>query len=75
MGGHDQCCALLAVEFKLQFDNTAAGFAVVVAGGFVLEQTPWPGGECTRNCSALLLPAGQLVWIVLHAFTESDTFK
>ena len=55
------------VHFAEQVHDDAAGLAVQRAGGFVGQDD----GRVARDGHALLLPAGQLIGLVFHAFAHA----
>lgn len=72
MGDQHQGGAMLAVEGEQQVGDGLAGGLVEVAGWLVGKQQLRAMDEGTRQRHTLLLAAGQLVRVVLHAFAKTD---
>src|ERR1700739_1762730 len=69
---HQHCFSVLLDQATDEFHNFIRAFAVQVAGGLVTEQESGIGDDGASDGYALLLPAGELSRIVMHAVREPD---
>ena len=72
---HHDGFTVVAVESLQQIENLFAGFAVEIAGGFVAEQQRGIGHNGAGDSDSLLLAAGKLARIMLHAIGEPHHFQ
>src|SRR5690606_22959825 len=66
---------VLLVQADQQIDDARTRLAIQVAGRLVGEQDPRVVRERARDRDALLLAAGQLLWVVVDALAESDALQ
>ncbi len=70
--GHDhEGRSRLAVEREQQVRHRAPSLAIEIAGRLVREEQPRAAGERARDADPLLLAAGELRGIVIHAGSEA----
>jgi hypothetical protein len=69
---HHDGLAEFAVQLVQQVQHLGGGHAVEVAGGFVGDDQRRVGHQCAGNGHALLLAAGELVGVVVHAVGQAD---
>ena len=72
MGYEDERCVFDLVEVEEEIEDVAAVGGVEVAGGLVGENDRRPENKCPSQSDALLLAAGELDGVVVHARGESD---
>ena len=72
MGHEDQGRPGRAVEREDQVDDRGTGRRIQVSGRFVRKQDLWRWRKRTGQSHALLLPAGQMLGIVLQPARQSD---
>ena len=72
VGHHQHGLAVLAHEPVEQLEDLVRALAVEVAGGLVAEQERGIGHDRARDAHPLLLAAGELPRVVLHAVAEAD---
>ena len=72
MGDEDEGGAFDAVEVEEEFEDVRAVGGVEVAGGLVGEDDGRAEDEGAGEGDALLLAAGELDGVVVHAVAEAD---
>jgi hypothetical protein len=72
VGDEDEGGAFDAVEFEQKLENVSAVGGVEVAGGLVGEHDGRVQDEGAGEGDALLLAAGELDGVMIHAVTEAD---
>jgi hypothetical protein len=75
MGDEDKRHAALTVLCEQHVDDLLAGGFIEVTGWFIGDENRRFRGECPGQRHALLLSAGELCWIVMQSFAESDRAK
>src|SRR5258707_10240883 len=69
---HQHGLAVLLHQAMDQLHDFIGAFAVEVAGGLVAEEKGWVGDDGAGDGYTLLLSAGELARIVVHAIREAD---
>ena len=72
---HQDGLVIFGGEAREQIENFVGAFAVEIAGRLVAEQKRGIGDDGASDGHALLLPAGKLTRIMVHAIGETDDRK
>ena len=75
MGDENQCRLSVSVELQDQVDNFLPGFGIQIPGRFVCEQNPRFVGKSPGQRYALLLPAGELGWVVMRSVCQAHSVQ
>src|SRR5690606_16791304 len=75
MCDRDQRNAQFIYETAHNCEDALSGLAVKLAGGFVGQQNGGLSGQCTGECDALLLTAGQFMGAMFCAWTQPNPFQ
>src|ERR1043166_2572191 len=67
MGDDDDGDAFLTIELLEHLQDLFAGLRIQIAGWFVCEEQRQMIHEGAGDCHALLLPARQLRWLMIHS--------
>jgi hypothetical protein len=71
MGDHNDRSSALVERIEKTHD-IGARFGIEVSGRFVGEEHCGIIDQCSRDCYALLLAAGEFVWPVMRAIAQPD---
>jgi hypothetical protein len=64
-----------AIQFAQQIHDGFAVAGVQIAGGLVREQNRWSASKRPSHSHSLLLTAGKLRWVMLHAMRHADLLQ